>query len=1398
MEIFCGFNDNKIEFTPNSITLRDVYIDRGNTFNPNTNSNKYFKITLFSYPFNNGSQTNLSKPVQYDLVKFTGDISIGIISNGGLLRTVSYRTNYDLQESKIGNFYYTKFTFEYNDYYYRGTIKSLVNLTEGTYVDITPRLYVKNGTNLVLYTGSKKLGVFKRLPLIKYKFKDSQITTQEGKFNGHINESNKKLPEILQYRDNFYFDYITFNFGQENFWKYHSGFTSTAPIFIGLLFSDTTSAFTDDGITNYFDYLNKKDSTKEFALQEIFSYREFIHRSIKQLKNNYYLNNIIANIVSQTSSKTTARFAQYFNVTSLQGLPYTYIPYAIYSKDVNLTDYKNTDSNSNLKQDGHRLFTEISSNRYDLVKRSYTPYTRTVSFDNIDKNVLEYQAKYDLSEPILVEASRSISTTTVTVDLTNRLSSRFLTVVDGFTLDENKLIEGGSNLNTTNYYLDKSVIPNEELKKKYDDSEITKIGNYRFITETTLNKNTNDYIPVDNNNYGPILSINGEAANYLCSLYGKPIEDANGNIIGRELWTKDEIDQEMSAIKINNVEGVNNKFSIKRPIVYDTYGKEHTITSIKGLMYNSTGALQRYITLKPYALLEEKDYTKYPTYYNSYNADKLILFTGTTQDLNDNTLQIHVIRQFADLINQRIETAYDGVTKSTFAIQIYGYDEYLSASNTYVKPYTIPNTSESDYLYVSDTLKLDMPLFKYPKGVFSIGNVTYNDIYNCLFTEVSSSGANEYSNIDSGTVYIKPSINGYYYENGKKVESNILSLTLPDTMYNGNIQFLFSETTQKLKIDTSKDTIIQLARPFYDNASYDINFDILNIDNKTLIERFTKRCNIDKLDYSDYAAQLSNNFTFDEYIDPYTDVFGVGLWDNKKQFLLTIKNIDQFKFYTNTPRYCKVTAYSGNTENTEKILEVQRKEFVINEKVAIDNNIEIYFEMACFSQDIPNFTVSIIISDEIDNADKTIWSKPINIKTPTIDNASEEGLKNPTSLCHFNELLTNTWNFTNYSNSEFSGLTLNNVYNQKYVNITEQEHKRLIKYSDFNNVNKETNKNYQSKHYYLTEKTDKTTVEKFNEFKGYITLISRYDMYYDYNTAIRQCDICVFNIKERPIPNYNPKYENVITTIDYITGITDGKDYTLVNNNGGVYELSGYKMSQKILIGSPNTCEYSSKEGKNVLTPNLGKVIVNGYISFNLISDNLIDLNDNSILNIKKGCIIEINYYDRCNNRLNNDGDIRFELPSIDTISSSMVSILDTNEYPLLRHTKYVEINVIPLILAETKYDYFIENLRIEVTKSPTIQIYNTAIDIDYDDYTYYHLPGVGYNYYTYNEANETFINKSNLLLKSKYKEINELPYYNDALTGNTIVIVDNEGLIQKEYTTKQLTSLIEKFYNIK
>ena len=454
--------------------------------------------------------------------------------------------------------------------------------------------------------------------------------------------------------------------------------------------------------------------------------------------------------------------------------------------------------------------------------------------------------------------------------------------------------------------------------------------------------------------------------------------------------------------------------------------------------------------------------------------------------------------------------------------------------------------------------------------------------------------------------------------------------------------------------------------------------------------------------------------------------------------------------------------------------------------------------MACFSQDIPNFTVSIIISDEIDNADKTIWSKPINIKTPTIDNASEEDLKNPTSLCHFNELLTNTWNFTNYSNSEFSGLTLNNVYNQKYVNITEQEHKRLIKYSDFNNVNKETNKNYQSKHYYLTEKTDKTTVEKFNEFKGYITLISRYDMYYDYNTAIRQCDICVFNIKERPIPNYNPKYENVITTIDYITGITDGKDYTLVNNNGGVYELSGYKMSQKILIGSPNTCEYSSKEGKNVLTPNLGKVIVNGYISFNLISDNLIDLNDNSILNIKKGCIIEINYYDRCNNRLNNDGDIRFELPSIDTISSSMVSILDTNEYPLLRHTKYVEINVIPLILAETKYDYFIENLRIEVTKSPTIQIYNTAIDIDYDDYTYYHLPGVGYNYYTYNEANETFINKSNLLLKSKYKEINELPYYNDKLTGNTIVIVDNEGLIQKEYTTKQLTSLIEKFYNIK
>ena len=69
-------------------------------------------LALFSFPYNNGHQTNLSKPVQYDLVKFTGEIAIGIVSNGGLVRTVSYRTNYDLQESKIGNFYYTKFTFE--------------------------------------------------------------------------------------------------------------------------------------------------------------------------------------------------------------------------------------------------------------------------------------------------------------------------------------------------------------------------------------------------------------------------------------------------------------------------------------------------------------------------------------------------------------------------------------------------------------------------------------------------------------------------------------------------------------------------------------------------------------------------------------------------------------------------------------------------------------------------------------------------------------------------------------------------------------------------------------------------------------------------------------------------------------------------------------------------------------------------------------------------------------------------------------------------------------------------------------------------------------------------------------------------------------------------------------
>lgn len=1404
MEIFCGFNDKNIEFTPNSITLRDVYIDRGRSFN---RINKYFKIALFSIP---SGKSNIT---QYELVNFTGEITFGTIANNGLSRTTVCRINNDLKEEKINNVYYTKFTYQEKEYYYRGSIQALTNITEGTYVDITSFLYLKKDKNLQAYNGSNKIGIFKRLPLVKYRLKERGIINPEGKFNGEITENNKALPNTMLYKSDFYFDYITFNFGQENFWKTHS----MSPLFIGVLLSNTSK---ENGAIDCNKYLTAQD--KEFALQKLFSYSEFIQRSIKSIKNNYYLSNITAKVISQTSSKSVLSFGQDFNVKSLQGLPYKNIPYAIYSNDVILLEGVNAEDNTNLKQDGHRLFTEISSNRYDLVKRRYTSNNNIVSIDNIDKTQLEYQAKYDLSEPILVEGKQQNNERSIAlyVNLKGRLSTKFLRIVDGFTLDEDQLTSN-TDITVSYTYIDKKNIPNEILENLYTVSGVTNIGCKNFVEETVKYENgklisNNDLLPVDSKYYGCIYSVPKSSLQDLIE---------NRKLTGFTELTETQVDEQSTLFKFYYPQDLMTSMAPSRPLLIDSYGKEHFVTSIKGTLFDETRALIRYVTLKPAEFLKPaqvinfygKDFKALIGDFNysgaTFNSGTSwaynVLFTGSTTDLYERPIKIEVIRQLADTINSRIERAFRRDTflnkiQDVFTIQFDDYDEYVEPSNTYVKQYKIPNTTDSDYLYVSNKLKLDIPLFKYPKSVFSVGTVNYNEVYNCLFTEVSLSGANEYSNIDSGIVYIKPSINGYYYEKNNKIDYNSLSLILPDTQYNGNIQFLFSETSQKLDIDTSKDTIIQLKRPFYDNAGYDINFDILNRDNNTLIERFVRRCNIGKINYSDYATQLVNNFEFINYNDQYTDIFGIGLWDNKKQMLLSIKKIDEFKFYTNTPRYCKVIAYSGSGD-TKEILEIQEKEFVINDKVAIDNKIDLYFDMECFRQSIPYFTVEAIVSDEKDNIDKLIWSGSTKIKTPIIGDESAGNITDPTSLCHFGELLTNTWNFTTYDYNTLTNLTIRNEYNKNYIidNISTpvKENNRLIKYSDFNNVNRATNKNNQSIHYYLT--SGKTSVTNFNEFKGYLTLISRYDMYYDDTTAIRQCDICAFNTKEMAIPIYDPTYENVINTIDYITGITEGKDYTLLNDYGGVYELSGYTMTKKILIGSPNTCEYSSDKGKNVLTPNLGKIVVDGYISFNLISDNLVDLNENSILNIKKGCIIEINYYDRCNNLLNDIGAMRFEMPSIDTVSSSKVSSLEANEFQLLRHTKYVEINVTPLITAETKYDYFIENLRIEVTKTPTIQIYNTAIDIDYNNYTYYYLPGVEYNYYTYEEADNSFIDKSKLLLKSKYKEINALPYYNELLEGDNVVVVDKNGNQKLKYKDiegfdkKALKHIAEFFYGI-
>ena len=53
-----------------------------------------------------------------------------------------------------------------------------------------------------------------------------------------------------------------------------------------------------------------------------------------------------------------------------------------------------------------------------------------------------------------------------------------------------------------------------------------------------------------------------------------------------------------------------------------------------------------------------------------------------------------------------------------------------------------------------------------------------------------------------------------------------------------------------------------------------------------------------------------------------------------------------------TARYNELLEYEKKVKQASN--EVQRKEFVINEKVAIDNRIEIYFEMACFSQTTKN------------------------------------------------------------------------------------------------------------------------------------------------------------------------------------------------------------------------------------------------------------------------------------------------------------------------------------------------------------------------------------------------------------------------------------------------------------
>lgn len=1374
-----GVTVNTISYTPTSITLNNLVVDRSSTFNVTTEKFKYFKLALFRSATNGGIRY-LYKDIKYNNNYVLGDYSETI--NAETSDTIRELNNLMLfNESsfsevlELGN-KYVKFGKNGNEYFYKGKISDIKNISNSNILDMSNSIYKRTryivstsqtAYNKISYTynnfimekeTSKKWGLYKHAPLIKY-----TIDGISGQFNGHITESNKYITKTQQ-KNNFN---ITINLTQSDVLEpiNNDNTSGDTTLFLGIIYS---SNLINKNLIDTLDGDSKITSNYEIKLYKLCNLKTF-YEKIEDIKKLYSVNKEFDYIKFSKVEPTRNIFKVGLNIASKSSVNQKKVlPYGIYSNNIGYTeqkDYVRDDTDTSiLNQDGTRLFTEVSSS---IVNENYKCNIQEIVVNNLNGSKFNFNFKFDISKTYAVEDTTGGDPNFISGYVYNKYTKE-----EYHTIPYTGVNSTGATVTSYTHVL-KYSLPLEKAKLQtitFNDlintSAITFNSN---INNLNINRTLIDY--------GETIRVTAYDSNKNKYYEPKTITISGGSkyLFNAIYYSSKDRQYHAYWVGVNNASCVVSDLFIyvsnNNNVMYSGVTTEVAALSGETIINNTciTGVSSESID---YLIFKTGDTEYYAIRNRNYDS------TSTHQWIYNSTSSAYTV---SNVVSGKNIYNSSGTTESgTITVSGDSIGNIISVSYYSNNKFVIHDTFIGDrklYCLESNNFSIDMPLYTFNRNDFIFENVNYlvsSSTVEYLTCNVTYNGDYDCE------VYLSPMISSKFTikKTGEVFTKTDLLLETPN---NKNIKLLFNKNSKIINIDGTSEKLIKIKAPYYDESIYTFSLNVLNFDNKKYITKTTKDIEIPRKKYFDYKDKLNNVFSFNEFFTDEIDPMGLNNLSDTRYFKFSI-NINNLPFYTNSERYYKIIV----KQESETIKEVTGTT-VVNDKISTNNTIEIVEVLDCFNMlnGNGNYTVYLeFYDDNIFDLTKIIWkSSNIIIKQPS--------MSTPKSLCHFGELL-NVWNFENV---EVSGATVVNMFN-----IFNEGHNlnQLIKYSDLTYNFTLSGENGYTNHFYITaigDENNKDNKDYEDLLLGYIDLYSRYDMYYDNDTTIRQCDLGIRKFLNKKgefelAKLYTPTYKPNTKTYSYITGETNANNVTFYNQYNGSYVFNQNEFSYLLDIDSPNLCKYNSIERKYELVPELGDIKIFGDISFEIISDNLINLNDNKLLRIQKSALLYIDLYDRCYNKLN-DEDIVFNIMS--ETKSKNVKIKTCQ---LLRHTKHINLRFVPIISAVTKFDYYVKNLRMNITKTPTIVINSTSVSISYDNPI---IDELHYDYLTYTEAENTYVKKDNnsLLLKSKYTPITEIPYYTtDMDKVDTLYICEKivSGDIVS-YKTSDISEYLLKIY---